>query len=129
MSEVTNRLKETSENCISSYEKWAKDMKDESIREELQGHIHELRKVASRLEIEIAMSERDQMKSKRIPIPPHRSAKQNTGKKKADKNDNQETANNNNNHSKADNDSSNNEASAEVKKAVRRGRKPKAKEE
>ena len=77
MDEVVKRLKETSENCIQSYEAWTQKSSDDTIREELQAHIHELRKVASRLEIEIAMSERDQMKSKRIPIPPHRSSKQN----------------------------------------------------
>lgn len=111
---VTDRLKETSENCVKSYEAWTKDMKNNSIREELQSHIHELRKVASRLEIDIAMSERDQMRSKRIPIPPHRSAKQNTAKKDGNKNDAPENP-----------EASNDEASADVKKSLRRGRKPK----
>ena len=111
---VTDRLKETSANCIKSYDAWMKDMKDPSIREELQAHIHELRKVASRLEIDIAMSERDQMRSKRIPIPPHRSAKQNTKK-----NDVKDSA-------PANNDSDNDQASADVKKSLRRTRKPKS---
>ncbi len=111
---VTDRLKEASADCIKAYDAWANDLKDLSLRETLQGHIHELRKVASRLEIDIAMSERDQMKSKRIPIPPHRSSKPQTGQNEGK-----------NNQTHANNDA-NNEASAEVKKVMRRGRKPKA---
>jgi len=44
-------------------------------RESLLEAVHELRKVAARMEIEIAVSERDQMTQKPIPIPPHRSSR------------------------------------------------------
>ena len=75
MDEIEQRLRETSENCFKSYEAWRKDQKNGSVRETLQDAIHELRKVASRLEIELAVSERNELTQKPIPIPPHRDAK------------------------------------------------------
>ena len=72
MDEIDKRLKETSEACLKAYEAWNKDKKDGKAREVLQETVHELRKVASRLEIEVAVSERDEMTQKPIPIPPHR---------------------------------------------------------
>ena len=75
MDEIEKRLKETSDNCLSAYESWQKDKKDSKAREDLQESVHELRKVASRVEIELAVSERDEMTQKPIPIPPHRDAK------------------------------------------------------
>ncbi len=73
--EIKQRLQDSTDNCIKSYEAWRKDEKNVGSREALQEAIHELRKVASRLEIELAISERDQMAQKPIPIPPHRNAK------------------------------------------------------
>lgn len=73
MDEIEQRLKEASETCINCYESWSKEQKDSEKREALMESIHELRKVAARLEIEMAISERDQMASKPIPIPSHRS--------------------------------------------------------
>ena len=78
MSEIKDRLKETSETCLKNYETW-NDAKSTSTREELQDSIHELRKVASRLEIEIAISERESMSDKPLPIPSHRSNSKNKG--------------------------------------------------
>lgn len=75
MDDIQERLKETSQNCISSYEKWAGNKKDRPSAESLQEAIHELRKVSSRLEIELAISERDEMALKPIPIPPHRASR------------------------------------------------------
>lgn len=72
MDEIEKRLRETSDNCFTCYEVWRKDQKSTEAREALQESIHEVRKVASRLEIELAISERDQMAQKPIPIPPHR---------------------------------------------------------
>ena len=74
MDEIEKRLRETSDNCFTAYEVWRKDMKDATARTTLQEAIHEVRKVASRLEIELAVSERDEMRQKPIPIPPHRDA-------------------------------------------------------
>lgn len=75
MDDIQQRLKETSQNCIASYEKWSGNKKDRPTAETLQEAIHELRKVASRLEIELAISERDEMALKPIPIPPHRASR------------------------------------------------------
>lgn len=74
MSEIKERLQETVDACLKSYEAWDADKKGSETRENLQESIHDLRKVASRLEIEIAISERDNMSSKPLPIPPHRSS-------------------------------------------------------
>lgn len=74
MDEIEKRLREGSEACYNCYEAWKKNQKDGKAREDLQEAIHELRKIASRLEIELAISERDEMAQKPIPIPPHRDA-------------------------------------------------------
>lgn len=75
MDEVEQRLRETSDNCIKAYEVWGKSRKNLEARETLQEAVHELRKVAARLEIEVAVSERDEMAQRPIPIPPHRSSR------------------------------------------------------
>ena len=75
MDEIEQRLREASDNCFKSYEAWRKDQKNAAVREALQDHVHELRKVASRLEIELAVSDRNEMAQKPIPIPPHRDAR------------------------------------------------------
>ncbi len=74
MDEIEKRLREGSENCYNCYETWRKNKKDIKGIEGLQEAIHELRKIASRLEIELAISERDEMAQRPIPIPPHRDA-------------------------------------------------------
>jgi len=73
--DIKTRLKSASEECQKCYEVWSGDDKNDKAREALQDAIHELRKVASRLEIELAISERDQLKQRPLPIPPHRDAK------------------------------------------------------
>lgn len=72
--ETDKRLRETADECIKAYEAWMKSKKDFGARENLMEALHELRKVASRLEIEVAVSERDEMTQRPIPIPPHRAA-------------------------------------------------------
>ena len=74
MDEIKQRLQETGEECFKRYEAWRSDEKSSEAREKLQDAIHDLRKVASRLEIELAISERNQMASKPLSIPPHRAA-------------------------------------------------------
>ena len=76
MDDVEKRLRETADACISSYSAWKANQKNGEIRETLMEAIHELRKVASRLEIELAINERNEMAQKPIPIPPHRDARQ-----------------------------------------------------
>lgn len=71
--DIQTRLKETSKTCLDAYVAWEGKKKDTKAQEDLHAAIHELRKVSSRLEIELAVSERDQMTSKPIPIPAHRS--------------------------------------------------------
>lgn len=74
MDEIEERLKNTADNCIKSYEAWVSKKQDAPLRENLQEAVHELRKVAARLEIEIAVSERKETNQKPLPIPPHRSS-------------------------------------------------------
>lgn len=75
MEEIAQRLKEVSERCHTAYTAWAKSKKDVAAREELQEATHELRKVAARLEIEIAVSDRDETAVRSMSIPPHRAAR------------------------------------------------------
>ena len=75
MDEIKTRLQETSENCFKAYEAWVGDKKNSALRETLQGTIHELRKVASRLEIDVAVSDRGNGSQKPMPIPSHRDSK------------------------------------------------------
>ncbi len=82
MDEIDKRLKEASENCLKYYDGWNKNKKNAEAKNALQEAIHDLRKVASRLEIELAISERSEVTQKPLPIPPHRSNNrriQNTG--------------------------------------------------
>lgn len=74
MEQIDQRLRETSEHCFKCYETWNANQKDNAARGALQDAIHELRKVTSRLEIELAVSERNEMAQRPIPIPPHRDA-------------------------------------------------------
>lgn len=79
MEEVDKRLRETSDICIKAYDAWKDNRKNGEAREALQESVHELRKVASRLEIEVAVSERDEMTQKPIPVPSHRDAQRRGG--------------------------------------------------
>lgn len=74
MEDIQNRLSETGAACLSAFEAWDKSKSDEKAKEALNEAVHELRKVAARIEIEMAVSERDPKKNKRIPIPEHRDA-------------------------------------------------------
>ncbi len=85
MDEIATRLKETSEACIKAYDLWEKDKKEVEPKEELQEAVHELRKVASRLEIELAVSERDE-NGRAIPIQSHQSRGKNNNYKRPPKN-------------------------------------------
>lgn len=76
MDEILKRLQETAQACAKTYEEWRGKKTDSKAQESLQAAIHELRKVASRLEIELAVRERQDITSKPIPIPSHRSSKE-----------------------------------------------------
>ncbi len=73
MDDIQTRLQETSKNCLEAYAAWVGKKQDRKAQEDLHAAIHELRKVSSRLEIELAVSERDQMTAKPLPIPAHKS--------------------------------------------------------
>ncbi len=74
MDDTQTRLQETSKNCLDAHKIWEEKKGDKKAQEDLHAAIHELRKVSSRLEIDLAISERDQSVSKPLPIPSHRSA-------------------------------------------------------
>lgn len=78
MSEIKKRLEDATTSCLKNYASWT-DTKSSKTREELQESIHELRKVASRLEIDIAISERETMSEKPLAIPSHRSNSKHKG--------------------------------------------------
>ncbi len=79
MEDIGQRLQESVAQCLRSYEAWSKSKRESGNREALQEAVHELRKVAARLEIEIAASERDETAQRPLPIPPHRSSKRRPG--------------------------------------------------
>lgn len=76
MTEVTieERLRETSAVCLDAFISWEKDKKNVTASKVLHAAVHELRKVASRLEIELAASERDNGKQKQIKPPVHKTS-------------------------------------------------------
>lgn len=74
MDEILTRLQETAQVCAKTYEEWRNKKNDTKAQESLHNAIHELRKVASRLEIELAVRERQDLTSKPIPIPSHKSS-------------------------------------------------------
>lgn len=67
------RLQETAAKCLSSLDAWNKDLNNFEARENLLEAVHELRKVTSRLEIDIAMNDQRAANAKTIPIPEHKS--------------------------------------------------------
>ncbi len=79
MDEIEKRLRESTDACIKSFESWVSASKNLESREALMEAMHEVRKVISRVEIEIAISERDRLGSRPIPIPPHRSQRKRPG--------------------------------------------------
>lgn len=70
---TAQRLQETAAKCLSSLDTWNKDLKNVEARESLLEAVHELRKVTSRLEIDIAMNDRQVVNAKPLPIPEHKS--------------------------------------------------------
>lgn len=84
MDDIKKRLSTATEECLKRYDAWESSKKSSSTREDLQDAVHELRKVASRFEIEIAISEREEVSSKHLPIPAHRSNKSRHSQKHQD---------------------------------------------
>lgn len=117
--EIEQRLKETTQGCIDAYETWSADKYDATKREELQDAVHELRKVASRLEIEMAVAERDEKNKQPIPHPSHRAARG----KGAEEIGPQEAEGNNSNHQKGGTNSSQSKSSSRSSSGQRRQRR------
>lgn len=67
------RLQEAAAKCLSSLDAWNKDLNNETARDTLLESVHELRKVTSRLEIDIAMNDRQVTNAKPLPLPEHKS--------------------------------------------------------
>lgn len=63
--EIQTRLKETSAACDEAYVAWIADKKSISAQQSLAEAVHELRKVASRLEIDLAVVETNHARSLR----------------------------------------------------------------
>ena len=72
--DVKTRLQETSALCMKAYETWVKDKKNKDAHQELQDAVHDLRKVSSRIEIEMVSSEGSSGGQKPMPIPQNRNA-------------------------------------------------------
>jgi len=70
---TAQRLQETAAKCLNSLDAWNKDLKDNEARNTLLESVHELRKVTSRLEIDIAMNDRKALNARPIPVPEHKS--------------------------------------------------------
>ncbi|NBX66064.1 MAG: hypothetical protein EBQ96_03605 [Proteobacteria bacterium] len=88
MDEIKQRLSASSDACIKAYEAWRAKTGDHSAREALQEAVHELRKVAARLEIELAVSDRKAQTSDPIPIPSHRASRRQGGEYEGPEDDN-----------------------------------------
>lgn len=70
---TAQRLQEAAAKCLSTLDAWNKDLSNNDAREALLETVHELRKVTSRLEIDIAMNDRKALNAKPIPVPEHKS--------------------------------------------------------
>lgn len=102
MDNVKNRLQETVQNCMDIYDKWSKDPKNSEMRQQMEESVHELRKVTSRIEIELAIADRSNSSQKRMPIPPHRSAKPKGGRRQNGHDGNNEGGSGNNGNDSSD---------------------------
>ena len=79
MEDINKRLRDNADACIKAFEVWTAQNKSIESREPLMEAMHEVRKVLARVEIEIAVSERDRLGSRPLPIPPHRSSRKRPG--------------------------------------------------
>ena len=75
MDEIKQRIKDAADNCLKAYEAWRGKSSDHALREALMEAVHEWRKVGARMEIELAVADRQQNPNDPIPIPSHRAAR------------------------------------------------------
>ena len=92
---VKERLEATVAHCVSCYKEWTETPKNIEVRQHLEEAVHELRKVTSRIEIELAIADRSNSSLKPMPIPPHRAARPRSGAKieRPQKNNDENAAN------------------------------------
>lgn len=74
MDDIQERLEAAVNACKEGYAKWRANPKDTEAREKLAEYAHELRRIGARLEIELAVAERNVAREMPIPIPAHRAA-------------------------------------------------------
>ena len=72
--ETLDRLKVVGADVISAFETWSKKKKDHALTEAAADAVHELRKVAARLEVALVTAEREEQSAGPLPIPSHRSS-------------------------------------------------------
>lgn len=82
---IETRLQNTATRCVKSYTAWQAKKTNIEAREALMEAVHELRKAAARIEVEVAVSERDENAVRPLPAPPHRatSRRRSTGEDEA----------------------------------------------
>jgi len=73
--DVETRLRTCGDRCITAYQQW-RGTPGETSLQELGDAVHEMRKVMSRLEIEMSGSRREERTMRPIPIPVHRAVRQ-----------------------------------------------------
>ncbi len=73
-SDTQTRFETTSKDCYDAYIVWKNAPQDIEARGTLNSCIHELRKVVSRFEIEVAVSERQDSRQKPLAAPAHKNA-------------------------------------------------------
>ena len=69
---IEERLKNNTSELFEALEAWRDAKLDDEARQRLRDTIHELHRIAARLEIDMAVAERDEQAKKPIPIPGHR---------------------------------------------------------
>lgn len=71
---VEARLRETARGCLSAYRGWRQTPGEGSLQS-LSDAVHELRKVLSRIEVDMSASRREEQSLRPIPIPAHRASR------------------------------------------------------
>jgi len=75
MDDIKQRIKDAADNCVKAFDVWRAKPGDHTLREALMEAVHEWRKVGARMEIELAVADRQQNPNDPIPIPAHRAAR------------------------------------------------------
>lgn len=82
-SDTGKRMADCGAACVAAWQAWQGKRRDTQARETLANAVHDLRRALARLEIDMAVSERENMTQRPLPIPAHRSARRDEGANKA----------------------------------------------